>query len=153
MHRGIQVSLLLAGWLALMGCRTMTASSEVQALEGTAWTLSSLPSVDAPSAPIVPPAAGRANARFENGRIAGNDGCNRYSATYEETGSTIAIDPHMAATRMACPPEVMERASAFTSALARARRFRIEADRLELRSETDALLVTFVRDGDSSAAN
>ena len=152
MRREVRIPLVLAGCLALMGCRTMAATSEVQALEGTAWTLSSLPIIDAPSAPTAPPAGRGASARFENGRIAGSDGCNRYSASYTTTDSTIEIDPRMAATRMACPPEVMERASAFISALARARRFRIEADGLELRSEADELLITFVRDADRSAA-
>lgn len=152
MRRGIRILLLIAGWLALTGCRTMTTTSELQTLDGTSWTLSSLPSIDVPSALTVPAAARDASARFENGRIAGSDGCNRYSAVYTTTGSTIEIDPRMVSTRMACPPDVMERANAFTSALAEARRFRIEADRLELRSETHDLLVTFVRDGDRSAA-
>ena len=159
MHRGIGIPgspagwLLLAGWLALMGCRTTTATSEARMLVGTSWTLSSLPCADRPSAANAPPSAGGASARFEVGRIAGSDGCNRYSASYTETGSTIEIDPRMVSTRMACPPEVMEHAAAFTSALARARHFRIDADRLELRSESDELLATFVRDGHPSAAN
>ncbi len=159
MRNGIRIPLLLAGWLALvgslalMGCRTTTATSEARMLDGTSWALASLPAADPPSVPNASPAARGASARFEDGRIAGSDGCNRYSASYTETGSTIEIDPRMVSTRMACPPEVMERAAAFTSALTRARRFEIDADRLELRSETDELLVRFVRDGDPSAAN
>lgn len=159
MHRGVGIPgssagwLLLAGWLGLMGCGTTTATSETRMLDGTSWALAALPATDPPSPSLAPPAARGASARFENGRIAGSDGCNRYSASYAEAGSTIEIDPRMVSTRMACPPEVMEHAAAFTSALARARHFRIDADRLELRSETDELLATFVRDADPSPAS
>src|SRR5262249_55374295 len=86
-------------------------------LAGTSWVLSSI--------------AGRtlqlgvtATAHFEDGRIQGTDGCNRYTMPYQASGPKLKIGPRGASTLMACPPEVNQQAEAFTANLAKAKSYR-----------------------------
>jgi hypothetical protein len=53
----------------------------------------------------------------------------------------------MVATRMACAPEVMSRASAYTAALGQARTARMDGKRLTLLGEDGAVLATFEPQG------
>lgn len=127
--------LLLAASLA--GCAPVTAKSEAAALDGTAWILSSLP--------------GRAlvgrqpiTLRFEGGRVAGSDGCNRYSGPFATEGGTLSISNAAASTMMACePPEVMEQAREFTAALAGAKSYRVAGGQLQLLGDGGKTLATF----------
>jgi len=143
-------ALVIAG-LTLVGCQAPTQAADAAGLEGSTWRLVSMPGSAAPIAQDGAAADGGATARFEAGRIAGSDGCNRYSGTYAATAATIEVGPDLVATRMACPPEVMARADAFTAALVSARRFRIDGDRLELRSDANDLLMTLALDADRDA--
>jgi heat shock protein HslJ len=87
-------------------------------------------------------------ARFElgatTGTVTGSGGCNGYHATFSSgEDGTIRISP-AAATRKMCPePGVMDQETRFFRALESAERFRIEGDRLELRTGSDALAVAF----------
>jgi heat shock protein HslJ len=69
---------------------------------------------------------------FESGsRLAGSDGCNRITGTYQLKGDAVTFG-QMAATGMACidsPPEIQR---AFRDALKRAMRLTIAGDRLDL---------------------
>jgi heat shock protein HslJ len=116
-------TLLIVAWLA--GCAVVPPVPDPPPLDGTAWVLEALPGVElAEGAP--------ATVRFEGGRAAGSDGCNRFSAGYTAQGATFDMAPGMASTRMACAPAVTRQAQAFTTALAGARAFRIEGARLHL---------------------
>lgn len=79
-----------------------------------------------------------------DGVLSGSAGCNRYTATYEVSGTSLKIGP-AAATRMACadPAGVMEQEAQFLQALATATTYRLAGDRLELRTADDALAVSF----------
>jgi heat shock protein HslJ len=87
--------------------------------------LAALPGVPAWTGPA-------ATLTFEAGRARGSDGCNRYSGSYRVSGSAIELPGRAAATMMACPPDVMQRAQAFTDALARARSYRAGGGELQL---------------------
>lgn len=79
-------------------------------------------------------------------RVTGSAGCNRYFASYKQTGESITIGVP-GATRRACaePAGVMEQEAAFLAALASAATLRLEADRLTLRTPTGAIALTLAR--------
>jgi heat shock protein HslJ len=83
-----------------------------------------------------------------DGRLTGLAGCNRYMATYQVDGSKIEITTP-AATRRNCPEPkgVMEQEAQFLAALATAATFRIDGDRLELRTQKGSLAVSLHRAG------
>lgn len=63
----------------------------------------------------------------EDGRIAGQAPCNRFTADYTLTGEGLSIGPP-AATRRLCPGPAMEAEAAFLEALAAVRRFDLGPD-------------------------
>lgn len=138
-----KIALTGLGLLALGGCASMTQSAEAPSFDQTAWVLTSL----AGQAPV----ATAPTARFEAGRIQGTDGCNRYGGSYTTRGATIEMGQHMAATQMACAPEVMKQAAAYTAALAAARTWRIEGGNLKLVDASGTIVATFAPQAQSLA--
>ena len=82
--------------------------------------------------------------RFEAGRVAGTGGCNRFGGSYEEQGDALSFSP-LAATRMACAPEVMQVEQNFFAMLDRVRAMKLAGDALELRDASGATLARFTR--------
>jgi len=66
-----------------------------------------------------------------DGRAFGIGGCNRFSGPARVSGASIALGP-MAATRMACPPPLMDQEQAFFDALGAVARWRMADGRLLL---------------------
>jgi heat shock protein HslJ len=128
----------------ISACTTVTPAGSPPDLNGTAWVLSSLPGQ------TLQPGA-TATATFEGGRVQGTDGCNRYTAPFTVSGSTIQVGSRGASTMMACAPAVMKQAEAFMSALTGARGFRVEGGRLQLLSGSGAVLATFAAQSQSLA--
>ena len=87
-----------------------------------------------------------ASARFENGRVSGSDGCNRYGAPYTSGENTLAISDKMMSTMMMCPPETMKNAQQFREALLRASRYRNDGKTLTLMEASGNPLLEFVPD-------
>lgn len=81
-----------------------------------------------------------------DGRVGGSAGCNTFSAAVELAGKTVAVGP-AGTTRMACqdPAGLMLQEDAFLAALASAAAYRLDGDRLELRTAEDALAVSLTR--------
>jgi heat shock protein HslJ len=69
--------------------------------------------------------------RFEGGRVAGLGGCNRFGGTYVHKGDRLSFSP-LAATRMACPGEVMKAEQAFFDMLAKVKGMKLSGEALEL---------------------
>jgi len=130
--------------LGLAGCAARNPATESPSLEGSAWVLASLPGRS-----LVPDAT--PTARFEGGRVAGSDGCNRYSMPFTAHGSMIEIGPMGPSTQMACPESTMAQAEAFTTALRTARSFRRGAGTLELLDVKGVIVVTFAAQANSLA--
>lgn len=78
-----------------------------------------------------------------DGSLSGSAGCNRFKATYTVNGTRVQIGP-AAATRRLCeePQGVMEQEAAFLKALEGTQVARFEGDRVELRSESGALMIS-----------
>ncbi len=55
---------------------------------------------------------------IEDGRVAGDTGCNRYSGSVEISGTSISFGP-MAGTRKACAPALMDQEMKFYQAVAK----------------------------------
>jgi heat shock protein HslJ len=55
-----------------------------------------------------------------SGRVFGFGGCNRFSGTYEQHDEHLTISP-LAMTKMACPPEKMEKEQEFLDILSKVR--------------------------------
>jgi heat shock protein HslJ len=104
-------------------------------LDGTAWVLASLVGRAVTGSPAV-------TLQFEDGRLSGTDGCNRFNGSYSATDSAFEVPPQIASTRMACPPEVEAQARAFLAALTGAKAYRVQGARLELFSADGATLAT-----------
>jgi heat shock protein HslJ len=58
-----------------------------------------------------------ATVRFDEGKVSGSDGCNRFGSTYTIQNNTLQISNKMMSTMMACPSPVMEQSTAFKNVL------------------------------------
>lgn len=135
---------LLAALLA--GCSGMPAAADVPPLAGTSWVF--------PASPGGASSGGAAaTLSFEGGRAQGNDGCNRFGMAYTTKGSAIEMGARGASTMMACPPEVMKRAEAFTAALSSAKSYRIADGHLQLLGANGEVLVTLAAQSRSLAGS
>jgi heat shock protein HslJ len=81
-----------------------------------------------------------------DGRLGGSAGCNSYTATFEVAGKSLKIGP-VASTRKFCaePAGVMEQETQYLKALETAATYRIDADKLELRTADGALAASLAR--------
>ena len=79
-----------------------------------------------------------------DGAVSGSGGCNRYRATATTSGAAISLGP-LVATRMACPPALMNQEAKFFGILAAARGWRVDAARrkLELMDGAGIVLARF----------
>ena len=121
--------------ILLSACSGISSADKIAGLDGTGWVLASLP----PRA-LLPGSIVTLN--FEDGRISGTDGCNRYSGAYQASDLNLQITSDMAATMMACDEPVMRQATAFLSGLKQVRSYRIAAGQLVLFSADDVLLAS-----------
>jgi heat shock protein HslJ len=74
--------------------------------------------------------------------LTGTGGCNSYSANYTSDAGQIAIGP-VAATKMACPEDVMKTESEYFAALEKATVYALEGNTLTLRDESGATQVSY----------
>jgi uncharacterized lipoprotein YbaY/heat shock protein HslJ/uncharacterized lipoprotein NlpE involved in copper resistance len=115
------------------GARMTTAE-----LTGTIWKLSRLGEI----AVIVSEPQQRPNLTLgADGRIAGYDGCNRMTGSFQSSGRSIEFG-QLASTKMACI-DGMELEAAFAAALARARSYRVLGRHLDLYGANGELVARF----------
>jgi heat shock protein HslJ len=79
---------------------------------------------------------------LEHGRAAGNAGCNRYTGQAEAGAGTLRFGA-MAATRMMCPPAVMDQESRFLQALEGFTSYGFAGSLLELRNAAGQVVLKF----------
>lgn len=99
--------------------------ADTTVLNGTGWILS-----DLCGQPLLPDR--QVTIHFDNGRIHGTDGCNRYRGTYTIEGDKLQLSRNLASTMMACEEPVMQQAEAFLGALTKVNGFWKDAGRLVL---------------------
>lgn len=81
---------------------------------------------------------------FEDGRIAGFGGVNRYAGEYTLAGEELVFGP-LAVTRMAGPPEAMESERRYLDALGRVARVAFEDEALVLGDRDGIELLRFAQ--------
>jgi len=128
--------ILLAALAAAAGCGggKAGAKADTDPLADTAWTLNGLAGKALPESVAV-------TVRFEEDRIGGLAGCNRYFASYRVKGDSLRIGP-VGITKMMCPEPQMAVEDAFLAALAGVKTFRLGADGLMLRGDGQVLAFT-----------
>jgi putative lipoprotein len=83
-----------------------------------------------------------------DGVVGGSSGCNRFTGAYKQKGDELTMGP-LASTRMACPPEVMEREQQFLTMLGNVRYAEADDRKLTLKDGNGEVLAELVRrDGD-----
>lgn len=82
----------------------------------------------------------------EDGTLSGSAGCNNYTASYEaDADGNISIGPAATTRKMCSEPEgIMEQESQYLAALGTAATYRMEADRLDLRTAEGSRAADFV---------
>ncbi|MGC9525337.1 MAG: META domain-containing protein [Limnospira sp.] len=115
------------------------------ALAGTSWTLVSWGDPDSPNDRV---ADTEITLAFEENRISGTSGCNRFMASYTAENSKLEIGV-AAGTRMACPEAIMNQELQFLAALEGAREYAIADGRLTVNYTTDegSGVLIFAADG------
>lgn len=83
----------------------------------------------------------------EDGTLSGSAGVNTYNGSYTTSGSSIDIGP-LATTKMAGPQDLMDQEQLYLAALDNATTYSVRGTELELRDDTGAMQVSYVRAGD-----
>lgn len=122
---------LIAAFLLLLAGPAAPALAQSDFLAGTQWVLAGEAGRHAPAL------------RFDAGRVAGSGGCNRFNGRYELAGDALTLSP-LAATRMACPAEIMKKEQAFFAMLAEVRRAELGDGGLELKDAGGQVLARLV---------
>jgi heat shock protein HslJ len=116
-----------------VGASSASAGSGVTTtgLEGPTWVLDQAASnleVIAPQYVVT--------ATFEDGKLSGSSGCNRYNTTYTAQGSRLRVSPNIASTLIACNQDASNVESSYIARLPTARSFSIRGGRLTVRTST-----------------
>jgi heat shock protein HslJ len=110
-------------------------------LVGTNWTLDSMHTDGSVSSVIT---GTTITALFDkDGRVSGSAGCNRYFASYTQTGASIAISS-VGSTKMHCTrPGIMQQESTYLASLGRTTTFTIAGSRLVLVDPNGSVLLSY----------
>src|SRR5262245_53814240 len=80
------------------GAATSPTQTRSVSLEGPTWALSAEPALGSQLDGIV------VTARFKDGMLSGESGCNAYTTSYEVNGTSLTVGSEIAGTNKACPP-------------------------------------------------
>jgi heat shock protein HslJ len=129
-------------WLDVRGNVLAIFAAQSQELSGTAWLVTGYNNGNQGVVSVLNGSTLTADFSAD-GAIGGSAGCNSYGGTYEAKENVITIGS-LASTMMFCaePPELMDQETQFLNALAMAATYRIDGNRLELRSVEGALAVS-----------
>jgi heat shock protein HslJ len=123
--------------LTLASCATSTPLADSsESLRNTRWSLVTLP-----NQPLVADTLITLN--FDNDKMTGSDGCNRYHTAYTLNADKLNINKNVASTMMACPEPIMRQASSYIGALTQATGYKIEGQQLTLLDAEDKPLAAF----------
>ncbi|MCO6450613.1 MAG: META domain-containing protein [Caldilineales bacterium] len=122
------------------GSTVETAPQPTYALDSVWWRLVAY--VDADGAVVDVPVQVEITARFENGQVAGQAGCNNYFGSYETSGNELTIQTG-GATLMACPDELMAVEQLYLDQLSKVALYAIVGDQLEMGDIDGKLLLRY----------
>lgn len=137
--------LFLIWLLALsLGFSACAGGDSQPSLEATAWVLTEIQ-----GQPVL--AETWATLRFENGKVAGYDGCNWFDGAYTARGASVTFGSLMTTLR-AClsglssntaASPIMQQARAYHTALEATRKYALHGQKLSLLDQSGAVLLTF----------
>ena len=119
--------------------------AQSQSLDGTSWQVISYNNGNQAVTSVL--AGTELTAIFgTDGNLSGSSGCNTYVGSYKVDGDKITIGP-LASTKKFCidPAGVMDQESQFLAALQSAAAYKMEGNRLELRTQDGALAADLQR--------
>ena len=90
-------------------------------------------------------------AQFQDGRLSGHSGCNRYTASYTLDGDSLSIGPDIGGTSMACPPAQMAVEQAYLGRLPQVTAFAIDGTTLTMTDDQDKTILRYVATEGSEA--
>jgi len=127
MRKIIFAILLCTGLFVLVACASTGSQQETGGdLTGQVWGLTELAGKTLVSDSGI-------SAQFTaDGKVSGSAGCNQYAGSYTVSGDSIQISVPLAATMMACAPDVMLQENAYLKALGEARTYAVSKDQLTL---------------------
>jgi D-alanyl-D-alanine carboxypeptidase len=136
-RRRTLVNPLLAA--ALLVTCIFGSHGQAQTLEGTDWVLNGYGGKTVLEETQI-------TAQFEEGRVSGSAGCNRYFGSYEARQGGLKIS-EVASTKMACPDPIMAQEDAYLKLLRAAKSYQIEAGELYLLDGDGRAILEFVMAG------
>jgi heat shock protein HslJ len=84
-------------------------------------------------------------AKFENGKVGGNSGCNSYGGDFSASGSKLSFSAVMS-TMMACADQgIMDQESAYQQALSQVTGYTVSADRMEMKNSAGETILVFTK--------
>ncbi|MDD2782381.1 META domain-containing protein [Sulfuricurvum sp.] len=92
-------------------------------------------------------ATSEATLRFDENRVSGSDGCNRYGSAYTASADTLTISDQMMSTMMACESNRMKSADQFRQSLMATKRYRSDGKILTLLGASGEVLGEFLPAG------
>jgi heat shock protein HslJ/uncharacterized membrane protein len=113
------------------------AATGVAPLQGRSWRLESLPGKDGRA---LGAARQPLTMRFEQNRVSGFSGCNRFTGAYAVDGDVVTFSK-LAGTMMACPEPETSLETAFRAALGGPLRYSVAGEKLSLRPASGEPLV------------
>jgi len=122
--------------LAMVVGLILAACTSTNTLNDTGWFLITLNGQSVVSDTLV-------TINFENGKINGTDGCNRYSTAYRVNGAKFTVNKDVVTTKMACPEPIMQQAAAYITALTQAVTYKIDGQQLMLLDASGKTLAIF----------
>lgn len=133
-HNGFIALAVAASAAILAACDQTTSAGEFTSLAGTSWKVEGIPNnVDATIA------------FGTDGRVTGFAGCNRYFATYTQSGQSLTVNG-IGSTRKICPAVEMSVEREFLKTLAIVERWNGDGTRIELTAPADKTTVRLARD-------
>jgi len=115
--------------------------SKTASLEGTNWVLDSYLNSEGVLAGLLPDT--QISAKFQDGQVSGNAGCNSYFGSYELGDGSLEIGM-LGMTEMYCfPEEVMDQEGQYLADLGRAASYKLEGDRLEIADAEGNTMLTY----------
>jgi heat shock protein HslJ len=114
-----------------------TTPSPSASLEGPTWTLTPATALPVDLGDVV------VTARFVDGMLAGESGCNSYRTPYLVDGSSLTIGPDIAGTAMACPEAETAIENAYLRALPMVASYEVEDSTLALIDGDGATLLEY----------
>jgi heat shock protein HslJ len=122
--------------LSLASCAAAITSTNT--LNHTGWVLAKLNNQAVMADSII-------TLNFEDGNIAGTDGCNRYHTSYTLNADKFNINKNIATTMMACPEPITQQASAYITALTEVASYKVDAQQLTLMNASGKTLASFTK--------